>query len=104
MCQCLLFSITIACIISHEKALKLLTNKKLIEILTNLYEAHLQVKNVTIYITKIFLWPLFLNISAKFALNAQQLHTSIKYLLGLLLGITTYYLLLDDNIYYFLPI
>ena len=104
MCQCLLFSITIACIISHEKALKLLTNKKLIEILTNLYEAHLQVKNVTIYITKIFLWPLFLNISAKFALNAQQLHTSIKSLLGLLLGITTYYLLLDDNIYYFLPI
>ena len=52
MCQYLLFSITIACIISHEKALKLLTNKKLIEILTNLYEAHLQVKNVTIYIKK----------------------------------------------------
>ena len=70
-------------VISHEKVLKLLTNKKkwLKYVLINLYETHFQVKNVTIYITKIFLWPLFLNISAK-AFNAQQLHTSIKYLLG----------------------
>ena len=69
-------------VISHEKALKLLTNKKLIKECTHksVWNSFSSKKCHNLH-NKNLPMPLFLNISAK-AFNAQQLHTSIKYLLG----------------------